>query len=77
MPPEAGMEPEIEFLVAGLGNPGEEYAYTPHNLGFMVVDRLAESNGIRVSRKENVSIVGLGTIRQKRVALAKPQTYHE
>jgi PTH1 family peptidyl-tRNA hydrolase len=58
-----------------LGNPGEEYANTPHNLGFMVVDRLAESNAIRVSRKENVAYVGLGTIREKRVALAKPQTY--
>ena len=69
------MEPEIEFLVAGLGNPGEEYANTPHNLGFRVVDRLAESNAIRVSRKENMSLVGLGTMRGKRVALAKPQTF--
>ena len=69
------MEPEIEFLVAGLGNPGEEYENSPHNLGFRVMDRLAESNAIRVSRKENLALVGLGTIRQKRVALAKPQTY--
>ena len=75
MPPAAGMEPEIEFLVAGLGNPGEEYANTPHNLGFRVVDRLAESNAIRVSRKENMSLVGWGAIRGKRVALAKPQTF--
>ena len=69
------MEPEIEFLVAGLGNPGEEYLHTPHNLGFRVVDRLAESNAIRVSRKENMSLVGLGAIRGRRVALAKPQTF--
>jgi len=69
------MEPEIEFLVAGLGNPDEEYEFTPHNLGFMVVERLAESNAIRVNRKENMALVGLGTIRQKRVALAKPQMY--
>ncbi len=69
------MEPEIDFLVAGLGNPGEEYENSPHNLGFRVMDRLAESNAIRVSRKENMALVGLGTIRQKRVALAKPQTY--
>ena len=69
------MEPDVEFLVAGLGNPGEEYANTPHNLGFRVVDRLAESNAIRVSRKENMSLVGLGAIRGKRVALAKPQTF--
>src|SRR5271154_2309495 len=69
------MEPDVEFLVAGLGNPGVEYEYTPHNLGFRVVERLAESNAIRVSRKENMSLVGLGTIRGKRVALAKPQTF--
>ena len=65
----------IEFLVVGLGNPGEEYENTPHNLGFMVVDRLAETHSIRVTRKENLSHVGLGTIAGKAVALAKPQTY--
>jgi PTH1 family peptidyl-tRNA hydrolase len=69
------MPDEIEFLVVGLGNPGEEYANTPHNLGFMVIDRLAESHAIRVSRKENTSFVGLGETGGKRVALAKPQTY--
>mgnify|MGYP003328864355 CR=1 FL=1 len=69
------MPDEIEFLVAGLGNPGAEYENTPHNLGFMVVDRLAERNAIRVVRKENTSLVGLGSISGKRVALAKPQTY--
>jgi len=66
---------EIEWLVAGLGNPGEQYELTPHNLGFLVIDRLAESNAIRVSRKENMSLVGFGSIGGKRVALAKPQTY--
>ena len=67
------MEPE--FLVVGLGNPGEEYANTPHNLGFLVVDRLAERNAIRVSRKENMAFVGLGALAGKPVALAKPQTF--
>jgi peptidyl-tRNA hydrolase, PTH1 family len=65
----------VEFLIVGLGNPGAEYENTPHNLGFMVIDRLAESHAIRVSRKENMAFVGLGAIREKRVALAKPQTY--
>jgi len=65
----------VDYLVVGLGNPGEEYEFTPHNLGFMVIDRLAGSHAIRVSRKENMSLVGLGGIRDKGVALAKPQTY--
>ena len=69
------MADSIEFLVVGLGNPGEEYQNTPHNLGFMVIDRLAASHAIRVSRKENTSFVGLGAVGGKRLALAKPQTY--
>ena len=63
------------FLVAGLGNPGEEYAATPHNLGFLVVDRLAERYGIRLTRKECQAVIGQGTIGGKTVLLAKPQTY--
>src|ERR1700684_3954900 len=69
------MPDSIEFLVIGLGNPGEEYANTPHNLGFKVIDQLAEANAIRVTRKENMSLVGLGSISGKRVALAKPQEF--
>jgi PTH1 family peptidyl-tRNA hydrolase len=69
------MPDEIEFLIVGLGNPGDEYEFTPHNLGFLVIDRLAESHAIRVGRKENMSRVGLGAIEGKRVALAKPQTF--
>jgi len=65
----------IEHLIVGLGNPGEEYANTPHNLGFMVIDRLAESHAIRVVRKEDMSRVGLGAIKNKQVALGKPQTF--
>src|SRR5579862_9554399 len=65
----------VEFLIVGLGNPGAEYENTPHNLGFMVIDRLAESHAIRVSRKESFSFVGFGTISAKPVALVKPQTY--
>jgi len=63
------------FLVAGLGNPGEEYAHTPHNLGFMVVDRLAEMHQIRVTRRDSKALVGLGQIAGHDVMLAKPQTF--
>ena len=63
------------FLVAGLGNPGEEYANTPHNLGFMVVDRLAEMHQIRVSRRDSRALAGVGQIAGHEVMLAKPQTF--
>jgi PTH1 family peptidyl-tRNA hydrolase len=63
------------FLVAGLGNPGEEYAQTPHNLGFRVVDLLAERHGIRVTRKDSRALVGIGEIGGRPVMLAKPQTF--
>jgi len=65
----------VEFLIVGLGNPGAEYEFTPHNLGFMVVAKLAERHAIRVSRKENLSFVGLGSMGTKQVALAQPQTF--
>jgi PTH1 family peptidyl-tRNA hydrolase len=63
------------FLVAGLGNPGEEYALTPHNLGFLTVDRLGERYGIRITRKDSRALVGFGEIDGRPVMLAKPQTF--
>ncbi|HEX3745458.1 MAG TPA: aminoacyl-tRNA hydrolase [Bryobacteraceae bacterium] len=63
------------FLVAGLGNPGEEYALTPHNLGFLAVDRLAERHGIRITRKDSRALIGLGEIEGQPVMLAEPQTF--
>ncbi len=62
-------------LVVGLGNPGREYQDTPHNLGFLVVDRLADRYGIRLRRKECMALVGAGRIEGIPVLLAKPQTY--
>lgn len=62
-------------IIVGLGNPGREYAFTPHNLGFLVIDCLAERFGIRVTRPEAQSYIGLGQIAGHEVALAKPQTY--
>lgn len=61
-------------LIVGLGNPGEEYEWTPHNLGFIAIDALADRGGIRVTRPEAKSYVGLGKLAGEEVALAKPQT---
>jgi PTH1 family peptidyl-tRNA hydrolase len=63
------------FLVAGLGNPGEDYANTPHNVGFMVVDRLAERHSIRVMRPDSKALIGTGEIDGQPVMLAKPLTF--
>ena len=63
------------WLIVGLGNPSPEYEKSPHNLGFVVLDLLAERNGIRLSRKECQAVIGEGTIAGSRVILAKPQTF--
>ncbi len=62
-------------LIVGLGNPDPEYQWTPHNLGFMAVDELANRNGIRVERPEGKALAGRGKIAGEEVVLAKPQTY--
>ena len=62
-------------LIVGLGNPDPEYQWTPHNLGFMAIDELANRNGIRVSRPEGKALVGRGKLVGEEILLAKPQTY--
>ena len=63
------------MLIVGLGNPGKEYEWSRHNLGFMVIDKLASDEGIVVSRRECSSLVGRGQIEGVRTKLAKPQTF--
>jgi len=63
------------FLIVGLGNPGAEYARTRHNLGFMLLDRLAADAAVNVRRSECQSFVGSGLIENQRVMLARPQTF--
>jgi PTH1 family peptidyl-tRNA hydrolase len=63
------------FLIVGLGNPGTDYAGTRHNLGFMLVDKLAAETGSAVKRNECQSLVGNAVIADQRVKLAKPQTF--
>ena len=62
-------------LIVGLGNPGPEYQWTPHNLGFLAVDEIANRASIRVERPEGRALVGRGKIAGEEVVLAKPHTY--
>jgi len=63
------------YLVVGLGNPGKTYQHTRHNVGFMVVDRLAGAHSIMVTRERFHSLWGAGDIAGRQVILAKPQTF--
>lgn len=63
------------FLVVGLGNIGKEYERTYHNVGFMVVDKLAETLGITFSKTKCNALVAEGRYNGEKVILAKPKTY--
>lgn len=63
------------FIIAGLGNPGKKYENTRHNMGFLVIDRLASKNDIKVNKLKHRALVGDGFISGQKVLLVKPQTY--
>ena len=62
-------------LIVGLGNPGIEYQFTPHNLGFLTVDRIANDLGIEVRNRQFRALTARATIAGESVILAKPETY--
>jgi peptidyl-tRNA hydrolase, PTH1 family len=62
-------------LIVGLGNPGIEYQFTPHNLGFLLVDRIAQECGVKVSNRRCRSLTAKVVIAGEQVVLAKPETY--
>jgi PTH1 family peptidyl-tRNA hydrolase len=62
-------------LIVGLGNPGYEYYLTPHNLGFMAVDRLAEDCGVEIAHREAQALTASTELEGTRVMLCKPQTF--
>jgi PTH1 family peptidyl-tRNA hydrolase len=62
-------------LIVGLGNPGIEYQFTPHNLGFLAVDRIAEQCGVRVNNRNCRAQTERARIGDTEVVLAKPETF--
>lgn len=64
-----------DWLVVGLGNPGEQYRWTPHNLGFLTIESLAGAAGIRVRRPQENALVGRGAICGRDTVLARPLSY--
>lgn len=62
-------------LIVGLGNPGKRYEETRHNLGFLIVARLAAQLGIALDRELHDALIGSGTLEGEKIVLAKPQTY--
>ena len=62
-------------LIVGLGNPGIEYQFTPHNLGFLAVDRIAGQCGVRVSNRRCRALTAKAEFAEREVLLAKPETF--
>ncbi len=62
-------------LIVGLGNPGIEYQFTPHNIGFLAVDRIAEQCGVVIDNRHCKALTGRSRIGKEKVLLAKPETY--
>lgn len=63
------------YLIVGLGNPGRQYSHNRHNVGFMLLDRLAGKLGVRFSRVQNRALVTRADHQDRRLVLIKPQTY--
>ena len=65
----------VDYVIAGLGNPGREYEHTRHNAGFMAADSLSAAFGIPIKKLKFHGLYGMGVIAGKRVVLLKPQTF--
>ena len=63
------------YIIVGLGNPTKEYQNTRHNIGFDVIDKLADRFSVSVLEKKHKALIGKGMINGEKVILAKPQTY--
>lgn len=69
------MTDTLPYLIVGLGNPGREYADTRHNIGFMLIDRLAARLSARSMKVQSKAIVTDARYEDRKLILAKPQTY--
>lgn len=65
----------VEYIIAGLGNPGTKYDLTRHNAGFMAIDRIAENAGVKIDRLKFKGLCCTAVIGGKKVLLLKPGTY--
>ena len=63
------------YLIVGLGNPGEEYVMTRHNIGFNVIDILSKKLNIKLDKLKFKALYGQGKLNDEKVLLVKPQTY--
>ena len=63
------------YIIVGLGNPGKKYEHTRHNVGFEVIDILADRMGIHVDESKHKGLVGRGMLEGQKVVLVKPQTF--
>ena len=73
---EAEAHSSIEWVVAGLGNPGDEYARSRHNAGFMTIDRIAKKSGVAMNRRKFKGLIGDIMLAGKPALLVKPQTFY-
>ena len=62
-------------LIVGLGNPGIEYQFTPHNIGFLALDRIAEQCGVTIDNRHCKALTARARIGKEEILLAKPETY--
>ena len=73
--PQAEETPAGPVVVVGLGNPGMEYVWTPHNAGFMAIDRIAQQERVVVQNRRCKALTGTARIANREVILAKPETF--
>jgi peptidyl-tRNA hydrolase, PTH1 family len=73
---ESDERPSIQWVIVGLGNPGEQYSRSRHNAGFMTIDRIAKAKDVEFGRRKFQGVVAEITLAEKPAMLVKPQTFY-